>query len=158
MRRRISFCLMLTALLSIGLLGGCGQSHASNGNQGSGGQNGNKGTVSGGMQAWIDVKQTGSKVEISLNIKNKTKKEKTIHFNTGKRFDFIVKNSQGNKVYQYSDGKMFNQMAGTETIKPGKALSYKEKVPGLKKGKYTVTFWLATKNKEPKVSRSFQVQ
>lgn len=159
MGRKGLFSIMTMVLLSMCLMTGCGQSHASTGTQGIGGQDkGNSGTSSGGIQTWIDVKQTGSNVEISLNLKNQTQKEKTLHFNTGKRFDFIVKDAQGKKVHQHSDGQMYNQMAGTETIKPEKVLSYKGKVSGLKKGKYTVTFWLATKKKEPKVTRSFQVQ
>lgn len=153
--------MVLMIFLSMILLGGCGTAQSSNGSQGNGGngQNGGSGGIAAGnIQTWITVKQKGKDMYFTFHLKNQTKHVKTFHFMTGQRFDYIIKNEQGDKIKQYSHNQMFTQMVGQQKLKQAEELTYKDKVSGLSPGKYTITFWLTAKSEQPKATKTFEVK
>lgn len=159
MRGKRFFGVVVMFLLSFSLLGGCSGSQSDDGSSGNNGKNkGNGGIAAGGIQTWVEYEQNGDTIVFKFHLKNQTENVKTFHFNTGQRFDFIIKNEQEEKVVQYSEGKLFTQAVGTEKMKQAEELDYKTKVTGLAEGKYTVTFWLTAKEEQPKASLTFQVK
>lgn len=60
----------------------------------------------------------GEPIIITLKIFNYTKEEITFHFNTGQRYDFIIENEEGSKIWRWSEDKMFTMALGEETLKP----------------------------------------
>lgn len=150
--------MVILVFLSFSLLGGCGQSQSADHPKGHGQNHGNGGFAAGEIQTWITYKQQDSKLHFTFHLKNQTEQVKTFHFNTGQRYDFVIKNDQGKKILQYSDDKMFTQMVGQETLKQAEELTYDAEVSDLEKGHYTITFWLTAKNEQPRASKSFQVK
>ncbi|MDY0395511.1 BsuPI-related putative proteinase inhibitor [Virgibacillus halophilus] len=114
--------------------------------------------MTGKIQTRVSSKQDDGTVHFVFHLKNESGKEKTFHFNTGQRFDFIIKDSQGKKIKQYSKGRIFTQALGEEKVKKGEELTYKAKIADLPKGKYTVTFWLTAQKEDLKASRTFEVE
>lgn len=155
-----SLGMVLMIFLSFGLLGGCGTAQSGGGSHSDGGQNGGSGGgfAAGSIQTWITDKQQGNTMHFTFHLKNQTEHVKTFHFMTGQRFDYIIKNAKGEKIKQYSHNRMFTQMVGQQKLKQAEELTYDEKVSGLSPGKYTITFWLAAKNEQPKATKSFQVK
>jgi hypothetical protein len=90
-------------------------------------------------------------------IKNQLDKEQTLRFNTGQKYDYIIKNDNGEKIQQYSFGKLFKEMVMTEVIKPGEEKVYTAPLNKLKKGHYQAEFWLATSNANLRQTISFDV-
>ncbi|HEX7064019.1 MAG TPA: BsuPI-related putative proteinase inhibitor [Bacillales bacterium] len=153
-----SIGVMIMILLSFSLLGGCGESQPDDGDQGEGSKNKGSGFAAGEIQTWVEYNQKGDTLLFTFHLKNQTENVQTFHFNTGQRFDFIIKNNQDEKVVQYSEGRMFTQAIGTEKLKQAEELTYKTKVTGLAPGQYTVTFWLAAKEEQPKATLTFTVK
>jgi hypothetical protein len=140
-----------------GLLSGCGTSDSS-GDQKNTSQHQGGGIVAGKIETWIDHEQQGDTIHFTFHLKNQTEHVKTYHFNTGQRFDFVIKDEQGKVVKRFSEGKMFTQVLGEETLKQGDTLTYQAKVSGLRQGKYTVRFWLTAKEEQPEATLTFKVE
>ncbi|HET7628531.1 MAG TPA: BsuPI-related putative proteinase inhibitor, partial [Bacillales bacterium] len=120
-------------LLAFSFLGGCGQSAKSGNADGStgttsGGSQSGSGFAAGEIQTWIDWNQQGDTVKFTFHLKNQTEHVQTFTFPTGQRFDFVIKNEQGQKVKQYSEGRMFTQMVGEVTLKQAEEISYDAEV------------------------------
>ena len=60
----------------------------------------------------------GEPVIMTLKIFNYTEEEINFHFSTSKRYDFIIKDEEGNQVWYWSEGRMFAQMLGEEILGP----------------------------------------
>lgn len=145
-------------VMAFGLLSGCGTSDSSGNHTKNGNHNQGGGIVAGKIETWIDYEQQGDGVHFTFHLKNQTEHMKTYHFNTGQRFDFVIKDDQGKVVKRFSEGKMFTQVLGEETLKQGDTLTYQAKVSGLREGKYTVRFWLTAKEEQPEASLTFKVE
>ena len=86
---------------------------------------------------------------IELQVFNRTGKEITLNFRDAQRYDFVIEDEEGNKMWQWSAGMMFAQVLGQETLGPGKeeltySATYEEK---LTPGKYKVTGVLFAQDK-----------
>jgi hypothetical protein len=46
-------------------------------------------------------------------------------FRTGQRYDVLIENAQGREVWRWSDGRMFTQVMGEETLAPAKRIRYR---------------------------------
>ena len=55
---------------------------------------------------------------ITLKIFNYTEEEITFHFNTGQRYDFIIEDEKGNKIWRWSKDMMFVMVLGGESLGP----------------------------------------
>ena len=104
------------------------------------------------------IEQKGKDVILHFNLKNQSESVKKYTFPTSQRFDYIITSSNGQVVTQFSKGRMFNQVIGTVTLKPGEALAYDPVVKALPKGSYLVTFWLTAREEQYKTTASFTVE
>ncbi len=83
----------------------------------------------------------GEPIIITLKIFNYTEEEITFHFNTGQRYDFIIEDEEGSKIWRWSEDKMFTMVLGEEILGPTNpeviyTAGYREK---LSPGYYKVT-------------------
>lgn len=60
----------------------------------------------------------GEPIIITLKIFNYTEEEITFHFNTGQRYDFIIKDEEGKEIWRWSEDRMFAMMLGEEVLGP----------------------------------------
>lgn len=58
----------------------------------------------------------GEPIIITLKIFNYTEEEITFHFNTGQRYDFIIKDEEGKEIWRWSKDMMFAMVLGEETL------------------------------------------
>lgn len=57
-------------------------------------------------------------ITMTLKIFNYTEEEITFYFNNGQRYDFIIEDEEGSKIWRWSEGRMFAQMLGEEILGP----------------------------------------
>jgi len=91
----------------------------------------------------------GDTITMTLKVFNYTEEDVVFHFNTSQRYDFINEDEKGNKIWRWSEGRMFAQMLGEEILGPNNpeiiyATEYKDK---LSPGYYKVTGILVAKDK-----------
>ena len=91
----------------------------------------------------------GEPIIITLKIFNYTEEEITFHFNTGQRYDFIIEDEEGSKIWRWSEDKMFTMVLGEEILGPTNpeviyTAGYKGK---LSPGYYKVTGVLVAKDR-----------
>ena len=58
----------------------------------------------------------GEPIKLTLKIFNYTKEDIIFHFNTSQRYDFIIEDEEGNEIWRWSEGRMFAQMLGKESL------------------------------------------
>lgn len=138
------------------IIGGCSQSQSGD-NKGNDDHEGSEGNMTGNMETSIDYNQKDSTLYFQFHLKNQTDQAKTYHFNTGQRFDYVIKNEQGEKVKRFSEGMMFTQALGEETLQQGETKTYKAKVDDLGPGEYTIEFWITDKEDQSKARATFTV-
>lgn len=121
--------------------------------------NGEVGIVAGKLVPVINYtqKEDGT-VEFNFEVVNQTEEEQALEFTSSQKYDFIIKNEAGEKVFQSSDEKMYAQMMETATIKQGEKLDLQEEVQDLAAGKYTIEFWVTAVDKELKHTIEFEVK
>lgn len=112
-------------------------------------RNNGEGIVAGSIEPKLGVleQKTGSAL-LRYELKNQTEQVKVFEFTSGKKFDYIVKDKSGKKVYQYSSDHMFTQAFSKLTLKQGETFSQDIMVKNLPAGTYTVEIWLTAKNEE----------
>ncbi|WP_182101686.1 BsuPI-related putative proteinase inhibitor [Niallia taxi] len=76
----------------------------------------------------------------TFKVINQSKKAKTFTFKTSQEFDYVIKNSKGQTVSRYSEGKKFAKKTKTKTLKPGQELKYDVVIKNLPPDKYRVQF------------------
>ena len=82
----------------------------------------------------------GEPIKITLKIFNYTEEDIAFQFNTSQRYDFIVEDEEGSKIWHWSQDMMFTMALGEETLGPTNTeitytAEYKEK---LKQGYYKI--------------------
>lgn len=70
--------------------------------------------------------KVGEPVTMKLIVRNEGDEPITLRFNTGQRYDFIVRDMEGNVVWQWSRDKAFIQVIGEVTIQPNGELTFVE--------------------------------
>ncbi len=87
------------------------------------------------------IYKEGEVIELALKVFNYSKDNIIFNFKDGQRYDFIIENEEEEKVWQWSEGKMFIMALGREILGPDKReIVYKENYSGkLKPGNYKVT-------------------
>lgn len=80
-------------------------------------------------------------ITMTLKIFNYTEEEITFYFNNGQRYDFIIEDEEGSKIWRWSEGRMFAQMLGEEILGPTNTeVIYTEEYKGkLSPGYYKIT-------------------
>lgn len=85
----------------------------------------------------LDV-SVGKLVEFRLTVENTANEPITVEFLTAQRGDVVVFDAdRGEKVWQWSDGKMFTQMVEAETVEPGDHIEQTYEWADPKPGLYT---------------------
>lgn len=64
------------------------------------------------------------KFNVHLLLKNTSAVKQTLQFNSGQRFDFIIKDQKGRIVYRWSQGKMFVQTTSKVTLNPNQSMLF----------------------------------
>lgn len=91
----------------------------------------------------------GEPITMTLKIFNYTEEDVVFHFNTSKRYDFIIEDEEGNEIWCWSEGRMFAQMLGEETLGPTNieiiySVKYKDK---LSLGYYKITGFFVARDR-----------
>ncbi len=91
----------------------------------------------------------GEPITMTLKIFNYTEEDIVFHFNTSQRYDFIIEDEEGNKIWCWSQDRMFAMVLGEETLEPNNpevtyTAEYKDK---LSLGYYKITGILAAKDR-----------
>jgi len=60
----------------------------------------------------------GEPIKMTLKVFNYTEEDIVFHFNTAQRYDFIIEDEEGSKIWRWSEGRMFAQMLGEEILEP----------------------------------------
>jgi len=60
----------------------------------------------------------GETIMVTLKIFNYTEEEIIFHFNTSQRYDFIIEDEEGSKIWHWSQDMMFTMALGEETLGP----------------------------------------
>lgn len=112
--------------------------------------------VAGNFDPSVTVEVINGKPKVTFTVKNQTEHVKEFTFNSGKKFDFIIYDASGNKVYQWSDDRMFIQMIETVSLKQGEVLTFTEVADvELPAGEYMVEAWLAAQDTDIKAKTTF---
>ena len=96
----------------------------------------------------FDVQTRGRDAQFALTIKNVGNKHAELDFANGQRYDFIVVDSIGREVWQWSSGRMFTQIVQNKQLGSGESMRVSEtwKKPAIAPGKYTVVATLKSSN------------
>jgi hypothetical protein len=81
----------------------------------------------------------GEPVELTLQVVNRGPRPVTLQFRDSQRYDFLIRNAQGQEVWRWSANQMFAHMLGQETLSPdGGNLTYRVVARAtLRRGSYT---------------------
>jgi hypothetical protein len=91
----------------------------------------------------------GEPISLEIRVFNHTEEEVIFRFNSNQRFDFLIEDDRGSKIWRWSDGMKFEAISGKETIGPGnEEIIYKAKFEGkLNPGSYKITGILVDKDR-----------
>lgn len=119
---------------------------------------GGQGIVAGEMMATMTQQ---SPLVFNYQVKNQTEQEVTLKFTSSQRYDYSVKNKDGEEVFLFSSTAAFLQALGEVTIKQGETLAYTIDLNNLslEKGDYTLTIWMTpTGGPKYKAEQKFTVE
>ncbi len=68
-------------------------------------------------------------LRLNLSVENMGSEPRKLTFTSAQKFDIRITEASGQKVWQWSDGKMFAQSIETITVEPGKSISYDAEWP-----------------------------
>ena len=111
-----------------------------------------------GLVPSLTLKQEDDVIHATFVIKNDSDHVIPLQFNTTQHFDYVIEDTSGKKVKQYSEGLMSGQIVTRPKLDKGEQLKYEEEIKGLLPGHYKLTIWLTDTTYKPKVSQSFIVQ
>lgn len=80
----------------------------------------------------------------------------TMYFGTSQRYDLVIRDHTGKKIWQFSDGKAFLQVAGQTDFASYEIEVPLDQLPGksIAPGMYTVDSWLTTFGDHPRFAAS----
>lgn len=83
----------------------------------------------------------------------------TIHYGTTQRYDLVIRDQSGKKIWQYSDGKAFLQIIGKANTASFDIPVPLDQLPGksIAPGLYTLDAWLTTAGVNPRFAASITV-
>ncbi|MGZ0087313.1 BsuPI-related putative proteinase inhibitor [Caldibacillus thermoamylovorans] len=108
-------------------------------------QTGRKGIIAGTLEPSLTYEKENGAYVFTFTVKNQTERVQTVTFTSSQKYDYILYRD-GQKVKQFSEGKMFAQIYEERTLKQGEELSFQETFRDLAPGTYTLEWWLADKN------------
>ncbi|MGH7483032.1 MAG: BsuPI-related putative proteinase inhibitor [Longimicrobiales bacterium] len=72
----------------------------------------------------IEAEVVADSVVLTLSVTNASGSAVELDFRSGQRYDFVVRTMAGAEVWRWSEGRMFTQALGRETLAPGETLTY----------------------------------
>ncbi|MBS2771316.1 proteinase inhibitor [Anoxybacillus rupiensis] len=113
--------------------------------------------VAGTLEPSLTYQKQNGRYLFIFSVKNQTEREQKVTFTSSQTYDYILYRN-GKKFFQFSDGKMFTPVYEERMLKQGEELSFRNLLPPLPKGQYTITWWLADPQwPEAKATMSFSV-
>ena len=91
----------------------------------------------------------GELIIMTLKFFNYIEEDVTFHFNTSQRYDFIIEDEEGDKIWRWSQDRMFAMVLGEETLGlANPEIIYKAEYKGkLSPGYYNVTGYFVAQDK-----------
>jgi hypothetical protein len=110
-------------------------------------EEGQNGIAAGKIESSLMVKEAQNEKGILFRyeLKNQTEREKTFHFPTSQKFDYVIKDKNGKAVYQYSKNHMFMQVLSSLRLKQGDTYKQDILIKDLEPGTYELEVWLTAK-------------
>jgi hypothetical protein len=111
------------------------------------------------------VYRSGDPIKMTLTAKNTQKSDVVLRFSSGQQYDIEIrrgKNKNGEKVWQWAEGRMFTLALVNTTLQSGKTQTYNvtygiemspttgKPVPKLTPGTYTIVATLTTMGRTPR--------
>lgn len=106
------------------------------------------------------VYAAGQPINMELCVFNRTSEKTTLQFRNAQRFDFTIEDGDGKKLWRWSEGRMFAQMLGQETLGPErKQAIYKATYGGkLGPGTYKLTGIVTASDRPMSASLTLEVR
>ncbi|AUX10619.1 hypothetical protein AArcSl_3008 [Halalkaliarchaeum desulfuricum] len=111
------------------------------------------------LTSTLSVAPVDEGFEFSLTVRNDDDEPVELSFRSGQRVDFVVERvddadgtGDGQEVWRYSDGRLFTQALGRETLEPGESLSYGAIWEDPPAGEYEVRGVLTAENVDAEAS------
>jgi hypothetical protein len=108
----------------------------------------------------FDVQTRGRDAQFALTVKNVGNKHAELDFSNGQTYDFVVIDSAGRAVWQWSSGRMFTQSVQNKQLGSGESMRVSEtwKRAAVSPGKYTVVATLRSTNYPTEQRADFVLQ
>ena len=116
-----------------------------------------KKVVNTAIEGNLSIEQRNGEYTFLYTVKNQSEIENTIQFNSSLPYDYSIKNSKGEKVFQYSDGKLFTMKGKLKNMQPDEEINYNGKLTDLAKGKYVIEFFTTDKNHLARATKEINV-
>jgi len=98
-------------------------------------------------------------VDFKFVVKNQTEQPVTLNFNNGQRFNYEIRNEDGNVVKRYDIDKLFIAALGKKVLVQGEEWVLKDQLHDLAKGKtYTMDFWITSNEYHEKQTYTFTLE
>ncbi|PDZ94203.1 proteinase inhibitor [Bacillus cereus] len=117
-----------------------------------------QGIVAGKIEPSLKTLKNGG-YNFEYTLKNQTEKVKEFTFSSGQKMDYILKDENGNKIKQFSEGKMFTQAIEKVSLVQGEEKTFGTiELGNLKKGTYQLEVWLTAQgNDDFKIVKTINV-
>lgn len=151
--------MVLSSVLFIGLLTGCGTGENSTSNTGAVKPVLPKQEeVAAEFHSSIETKEENNTVVVTYKVKNISGKPKDLTFPSGLKADYIVYNVKGSKIKQYSDEVSSTQAIIEETLENNEEIQTEFTITDLINGQYKIEVFLTAKEEEAKVVMDINVE
>ncbi|WP_117591262.1 BsuPI-related putative proteinase inhibitor [Haloprofundus halophilus] len=98
-------------------------------------------------------------VEFGLTVENRGDERATLSFRDAQRAEFVVSDASGDgEVWRWSDGRMFAQMLGSETLDPGESTTFEGVWDDPEPGDYVAVGELAAVDADAEAQTKFSVE
>ncbi|MEH7119255.1 BsuPI-related putative proteinase inhibitor [Neobacillus vireti] len=150
---------VIGSFLIIGLLSGCGTGDKTNASsEVSKSVPPKQNEIAANFLPDIDIQEDSGKVVVHYTVKNISGKPKKLTFRTGLEADFILYDSSGKKIKQYSDEVMSIQVLKEMVVESNQIISKDFTISDLPNGQYKLEVFLTAKEEAAKVVKNFNIK
>lgn len=100
----------------------------------------------------------GNLMMARLSLRNTQSTPLRLDFLTGQRYDLVVRDEKNNTVYQWSHGKFFTQIIGTEAVQGQRTWMIMVPLDQIPNGRYSAEAWLTGTGPRFAASAGFEVR
>lgn len=98
-------------------------------------------------------------VRLTFHVTNTSDETLEFRFPTSQRYDFVVENSAGERVWQWSEDMAFAQVITEARLGPGETWDFEASWPaGVGAGTYRATGWITTRDGAVRQSTTFELR